>query len=82
MIIYSKGDIKDPIPESEVIVIGRKLKEFVEKYRKLVYIGKDEDYDRILNVLDDISHKMLTGRYNEVFDDPRIVDILDNSVPF
>lgn len=87
MIIYGDGQIKiDPIPESELIQMGFKIKKFVDNYRKYVLIitpnGDGNNPHQILNTLEDIAHKMLTRQYNELFEDPRVVSTDMNDCPF
>lgn len=87
MLIYGIGDLKQSqIPESELMQIGMKLKKFVELYRKNILIkvpnGDDQDSERILNTLEEISHKILTHQYQDLFDDVRIVDTSNDTCPF
>lgn len=87
MLIYGLGNLKQSqIPEIELIQIGVKLKRFVELYRKNLVIkvpnGDNQDSEKILNTLDDIGNKILERRYDELFDDTRIVDIFNDTIPF
>lgn len=76
----------EKIPECELIQIGFKLKQFVDIYRKYVLINdtskQNKDQRIILNNLEDISHKILTRQYSELFDDTRIIDSDDGCLPF
>lgn len=76
----------DKIPESELVQMGIKLKQFVENYRKYILIntpnGDGNNPVEILNKLDDISHKMITHQYRDLFDDISVVDQSNDSCPF
>ena len=84
--IFDPGFKGDKISAAELIQMGIKIKRFVENYRKYVLIdipNKDgNDPVKILNTLDEISHKMITQQFNDLFDDPTIVDYNDDSLPF
>lgn len=87
MLIYGLGDLRQSqIPEIELMQIGVKLKRFVELYRKNLVIkvpnGDNQDSEKILNTLEDIANKILEHRYDELFDDTRIVDVFNDTIPF
>jgi hypothetical protein len=86
MKLFSDNLKIEQIPETELIQIGFKLKQFVEYYRKYILINDklsgDKDQRYILNTLEDISHKILTKQYSALFDDIRIIDFTDDGLPF
>lgn len=86
MKIFQKPEPDEKIPASELTQIGITLKKFVDNYRKYVTINvpnKDGNNPvEILKTLDEISHKMITHQYQDLFDDIRIVDFTDETVPF
>ena len=76
----------EKIPVTELVQMGIKIKTFVENYRKYVAIrvpnGDGNNPIEILNKLDDISHKLITQQFNELFDNINIIDFSDQGVPF
>lgn len=76
----------EKIPAAELTQMGIRLKKFVENYRKYITINvPNRDGNNpieILNKLDEISHKMITQQYQDLFDDITIVDTSDDSCPF
>ena len=85
-LFYDNVNKIEKIPECELIQIGFKLKQFVDNYRKYVLINEATENEKdpriILNNLEDISHKILTRQYSELFDDTRIIDPDDGNLPF
>ena len=86
MKVFKDPESKDKIPDAELVQLGINLKKFVENYRKYVLINvpnKDGNNPiEILKTLDEISHKMITHQYQDLFDDISIVDMTNDSVPF
>ena len=74
------------IPSTELTQMGLRIQRFVENYRKYVTIHCPNTYKKdpyqLLHSLEDISHKLITRQYAELFDDTSIVDLNDDGVPF
>lgn len=86
MQVFKDPESKDKIPDAELVQLGINLKKFVENYRKYVLINvpnkRGNNPFEILKTLDEISHKMITHQYQDLFDDISIVDTTNDSVPF
>lgn len=76
----------EKIPASELVQMGIRIKNFVENYRKYVAIrvpnGDGNNPIEVLNKLDDISHKLITQQFDQLFDNINIIDFDDRGVPF
>lgn len=82
MYIYHNNTIKeeDIVKDHELVALGHHLQKFINFYKKNIRVT-DEQTEMVLEDIKDISNRLCNREYDQLFDDPRVVDYtpLENS---